>query len=145
MKLEDIQTEWDKDCTIDQFNLASEEAKIPKLHAKYWKWLIHERLRLRVLEADLKTLSNDKFWFFLQGHDEETRAKGWVMPPRGKIVVKDEAKMLVETDKDVVTLTLKVAAQREKALLLEDIIKSIHNRSYIIRGMIDFRKFEAGG
>lgn len=145
MKLELIQEEWEKDSQIDRLALSAELAKIPKLHAKYWKMLINERMRLRIIETELKSLSNDKFWFFLQGHDEDTRAKGWELPPRGKIVVKEEAKMLVDSDKEVIELTLRMSAQREKALLLEDIVKSIHNRSYIIRSMIDFMKFEAGG
>lgn len=145
MKLELIQEEWERDSLIDRLSLSAELAKIPKLHAKYWKMLINERMRLRIIETELKTLSNDKFWFFLQGHDEDTRAKGWELPPRGKIVVKEEAKMLVDSDKEVIELTLRMSAQREKALLLEDIVKSIHNRSYIIRSMIDFMKFEAGG
>jgi hypothetical protein len=145
MKLEDIQAEWDKDSEIDRLALDSELAKVPKLHKKYWDMLINERMRLRVYESQLKELTNDKFWFFMQGHDEDTRAKGWELPPRGKIFVKDEAKQLVDVDKEVIALTLKVAAQREKSLYLEDIVKSIHGRTWTIRSMIDFMKFQAGG
>ena len=145
MKLETIQAEWETDSVINQLQLADESNKIPRLHSKYWKILILERAKLKTLEAELKCLTNDKFCFFLNGHDEDTRARGWELPARGKIVVKDEAKMLVDTDKEVVDLTLKVSIQREKCLFVEDIIKNVHNRSFIIRNTIEFIKFQAGG
>ena len=145
MKLEALQAEWEKDSKLNLLDIASESAKIPALHSKYWKIMMSERLKLRKFEADLKQLSNDKFWFFLHGHDEDTRAKGWELPARGKITVKEEAKQLVDSDNEVITLTLKIAALREKCLFLEDIIKSVHNRSYTINNIIQWKKFEAGG
>lgn len=145
MKLTDIMSEWEKDSVIDKFHLDQTLSNIQKLHKKYWEILINERLKLKALDAELEKLTDAKFWFFIQGHDEETRKLGWVLPPRGKITVKDEAKQLVRSDDDVIALSLRVANQREKSLFVEDIIKALHNRSYLIRSMIDFMKFQAGG
>lgn len=145
MKLETIHEMWEQDSKIDILNLTNDNSNIGKLHSKYWKILNHERMRLTALEAELRVLSTDKFWFFIQGHDEETRAKGWELPPRGKITVKDEAKQLVECDKEVVEMTLRVAAAREKVRFVEDIIKNIHQRSYTISNIIRWKIFENGG
>lgn len=145
MKLEDIHEEWSTDSQINVLNITEESTKGSKLHAKYWQILTHERIRLRQLETSLKSLTNDKFWFLLQGEDEETRAKGWKLPPRGKITVKDEARQLVEVDAEVIELTLKVALAKEKCLLLESIIHNINGRTFAISNIIKWKIFENGG
>ena len=54
MKLEDIQTFWEKDSQVDRTELGEEALKIPQLHSKYFKIYSQERLTLRKLEADMK-------------------------------------------------------------------------------------------
>jgi len=46
MKIEDIVSEWDKDSKIDETELGTEAAKIPKLHNKYLKFFMGERIVL---------------------------------------------------------------------------------------------------
>lgn len=145
MKLDDIHEEWSKDSQIDMLSISNEASNTGKLHAKYWRILSTERIRLKTLETSHKSLSNDKFWFFLQGHNEDTRAKGWQLPDRGKITVKDEAKQLVEVDPEVIELTLRIAVAKEKCLLLESIINTINSRNFAINNIIKWKIFENGG
>lgn len=144
MKLDDILTEWEKDAPIDLTILTIESSESPKLHSKYLRYLAHERISLKALEFDLDKLKNDKENFFFFGPDEETIAKGWELPPKGRITVKEEVKRLVSVDKEVVDLSMKVAIQREKVFVLESIVNMISKRSFEIKNIIEHKKFEAG-
>mgnify|MGYP000899095436 FL=1 len=44
MLLEDIEKEWAIDSVISNLKLDNESLKIPKLHSKYYSYLINEKL-----------------------------------------------------------------------------------------------------
>lgn len=144
MKIEEIFAQWKQDSTIDKTELGDEALKIPKLHHKYYQMYISERLLLRSLEAEMKRLKLDKFEFLTQGPNEDTKDKGWKLPPRG-MVLKSDIQMYLEADDDVVKLSLRIGMQQEKLELLESIIKSLNNRGYNIKAAIDWQKFTMGG
>ena len=144
MKIEQIFEEWEKDATIDKTELGDESIKIPKLHHKYYRVFISERLLLRKLEADLKQLKLEKYEFYTQGPSKETKDKGWELPARG-VILKSDLPTYIDTDKDIVELTLKIGYQQEKLELLESIIKSLQVRGYQIKAAIDWTKFTMGG
>ena len=91
----------------------------------------------------MKILKLDKYEFLTQGPNEETRDKGWRLPPKG-MVLKSDIPMYMEADKDVVELGLKIGLQQEKIDFLESIIKTIINRNFVIRNGIDWQKFTMG-
>ncbi len=143
MKLEDIFTEWDQDSRINRSDLADEVLRIPRLHHKYFKMYTNERLILRKYEAELKQLKLAKHEFFTMGPTEETHAKGWQLPPQGKIL-RSDVNNYIDADQEVVNLTLKIGIQQEKLELLESIIKSLTNRGFNIKAAIDFENFRSG-
>lgn len=143
MNIEEIVDEWTKDTKIDQTDLASESVKIPSLHNKYIKILFNEKLRLRKLEADFKLLKREKFEFYSQGPSKETEDRGWKLPPRG-MILKSDVPMYLDSDEDIINLSLKIGYSKEKIDLLEEIIKSINNRGYNIRSAIDWHRFTMG-
>jgi len=143
MKLDDITDMWSHDCKIDPMDLAKASLETPSIHAKYSRLLAQERLILRKLEADLKSLKHSKYEFYTMGHTKETKELGWELPPKG-IILKSEAQTYVDTDQDVIDATLKVAYQLEKVDTLIECIKSINNRQWIIRNAIEWNKFQAG-
>jgi len=143
MKLDDILALWDEDSTIDKQSLSDEALKISKLHHKYYRIFINERLTLRKYESDLKILKRDKFEFYTQGPTEETHNLGWKLPPIGRIL-KNDASMYVDTDQDIVSLSLKIGIQHEKVDLLESILKSFVGRGFNIKAAIEFEKFKMG-
>lgn len=144
MKFEEIFSNWEKDSEIDKTNLAEESLRIPKLHHKYYTMFVAERSGLRKLEADLKRLKMDKYEFYTQGPTEETKEKGWRMPARG-MILKADVPMYMESDQDIIDLSLKIGVQQEKVEFLESVIKSLQTRGYIIKNAIDFIKFTMGG
>lgn len=143
MKLEQIFEMWHQDSKIDHTELSHEALRIPQLHHKYFQVYSHERLVLRKYEAELKRLKLDKYEFYTQGPTPETHAKGWQLPPIGKII-KSDVGQYVDSDKDIIELTLKVGVQQEKIELLDSIIRSLNNRGYLIKSAIDFEKFKVG-
>lgn len=143
MKLEDIFDMWGEDSKIDRAQLDTESLAAASLHHKYHKIYTNERLILRKLEMELKTLRLEKYEFFTQGPTRETQEKGWQLPPIGKIL-KADAGTYVDADPDIIQLTLKIGIQHEKIELLESIIKNIMNRGFAIKNAIDFAKFQSG-
>lgn len=144
MKIESIFDEWEKDSHIDRTELGDEAIKIPKLHHKYYKVFISERLLLRKLDADLKQLKLEKYEFYTQGPTRDQKEKGWELPARG-LILKGDIPTYIDADKDIVELTLKIGYQQEKIELLESIIKSLVNRGFQIKAAIDWHKFTMGG
>jgi hypothetical protein len=143
MKIDEIFEQWEKDSQVDKTELGDASLDTPKLHHKYFQFLVKERLTLRKYETELKQLKLDKYEFLTQGPNEETKDKGWRLPARG-MVLKGDIPMYLEADNDIVNLSLKIGLQQEKIELLESIVKIIMNRNYIIRNAIDWQKFTMG-
>ena len=142
MKLDEILDLWEIDSHVDRTELGNEALKIPKLHHKYYKIFVQERVILKKMELDLKQLKLKKFEFYSQGPDSETPTH-WKLPPIGK-VIKADVLQYVDTDPDTIVMTLKFGVQSEKAELLEYIIKSLSNRGYQISSAIQWEKFKIG-
>lgn len=145
MKLEEILSEWKQDSEIDKTELGQASLDISKLHQKYYTILVSERLKLKKYDGELKVLKLQKYEFFLDGPNEETQAKGWKLPAKGKVTLKADIPMHMDADDDIIQLNLKIALQLEKLELLESIVKILMGRSYTIRNAIDWQRFMHGG
>lgn len=143
MNIEEIMTLWEEDTKIDRTELGDEALKIPKLHSKYYNIMIKEKLSLKRLEAELKQLRLDKYEFYTQGHNEETKEKGWKLPAKG-LILKSDLPMYIDSDKDIVELSLKIGLFQQKIEMLDSIIKTIINRGFIIKTALDWQKFTMG-
>jgi hypothetical protein len=143
MKIEDILESWKEDVVIDRTELGDEALKIPKLHHKYYQMLVSERLILRKLESELKQLKLDKYEFLTQGPNEETKDKGWKLPPKG-MILKADLPMYMDADPDIINISLRIGMQQEKIELLDSVVKSIMNRNFVIKNAIDWQKFTMG-
>lgn len=143
MKIDEIYEQWEQDSKINPSDLSMESIKISELHHKYFKIFTNERLILRKHEMDLKILKKEKFDFFTFGPTKETQEKGWTLPPSGKIL-KSDVQFYIDSDKDIIALTMKVGIQNEKIELLDSIIKSLNSRSFNIKNAIEYMKFQAG-
>jgi hypothetical protein len=143
MKLEEIQLLWEKDSSIDRTELGEESLRIPQLHSKYFKIFSAERMTLRKLEHDLKTLYREKFEYFNGTLDEETlRSNGW--DPNPLKILRSDIPMYLDSDKEYSTLQLRIEMQKEKVDFVESIIKSLTTRGYQIKSAIEWEKFKVG-
>lgn len=143
MNIEEILENWQSDTQIDKTELGDEALKIPKLHHKYYQIYVKERMILRKHESEMKQLKLDKYEFLTQGPNEETKEKGWKLPPKG-MILKGDLPMYIDADQDIVNLSLKIGYQQEKIELLDSIIKSVMNRNFVIKNAIDWQKFTMG-
>jgi hypothetical protein len=143
MSTDDISELWAVDCKIDETNLAGESKRIPELHNKYYTLYYKEALKVKKLKADYKELELAKReWFDGSMAEEDLRDRGW--KPYQKKVLRNDMDKYMQADKDIVNLSLKIDYHSARANYLEDIIKTIHSRNFIIKNMIDIIKFQAG-
>ena len=57
---------------------------------------------------------------------------------------KSDLEMFIESDKDILELSEKIAYQKEKIEYVESIIKSLNTRGFQIKNAIDWKKFTMG-
>lgn len=143
MKIEAIMEEWEKDSDIDKTELGDAALKLAKLHHKYYRFLVNEKMILKTYEADMHSLKLDKYEFFTQGPNEETMKKSWVLPAKG-LILKADIPMYMSADKEIINLSLKIGLQEEKIQALESIIRTLNSMGYNIKAAIDWQKFING-
>ena len=140
---DDINEMWSKDCKIDEANIVGEAKRIPELHSKYYNLFFKEALRVRKLKADMKELEKSKHEYYTGSMcEEDLRERGW--KPNPLKILRNDIDRYMQSDKDVIQLSLKIALHEEKANYLENIIRQINNRNFVIKSMIDMIKFQAG-
>jgi len=141
--MEEISEMWAKDAPIDETNLVGESKKIPLLHSKYYNLYYKEVLRVKKLKAEYKELEHLKREYYDGSIDEETLSEmGW--KPFQLKVLRGDLDKYIQSDKDIINLSLKIDFHSANANYLEDIIKTIHSRNFVIKNMIDILKFQAG-
>jgi hypothetical protein len=143
MTLDEIKKMWEHDCEMDEENLVSESLKIAKLHSKYSNILLDEMQILNREQENIKNLEMNKNFYYQGKLDKSVLDKlGW--KPFGIQLPKSDVGEVVKADEDVIARRILVLNQLEKAKFVESIIKSVNQRSYVIRTMVDYMKFKAG-
>lgn len=146
MKLEDIQELWTSDCVLDDLQLDVESTRIPELHNKYFKIFSDEKLRLVKYESKMKELSKLKWLYYTGKLDKDSLDKLEWEP--FELDIKSRNKLDIDrflnSDKDIIEMQEKMEYQKEKINYLESIIKTIINRNFLIKSIIDWRKFTSG-
>lgn len=145
MKLEDIELLWLEDTKIDETDLAAEALKIPKLHAKYWKILIQEKMLLDRQKQRLEQLELVLESYFAKTLTSEELVEHQLPPYTEKRILKPDFPKHIASWPTVVEMKLKISLQHEKIQYIGDIIKMIHGRSFIIKDAISWKVFQAGG
>jgi hypothetical protein len=146
MKLENIQELWTSDCVLDDLQLDVESTRIPELHNKYFKIFSDEKLRLVKYESKMKELSKLKWLYYTGKLDKDSLDKLEWEP--FELDIKSRNKLDIDrflnSDKNIIEMQEKIEYQKEKINYLESIIKTIINRNFLIKSIIDWRKFTSG-
>lgn len=141
--IEQINKDWSEDSKIDETNLTHESSKIPTLHNKYYLMYVKQGLKTTKLKEDLKELKKAKIEYYKGEMDEdELKERGW--KPNPLKILRQDIDKYIEGDKDYINLSLKVAYNEAATKYLEDIVKQINNRNFIVKNMIDWSKFQSG-
>ena len=144
MKIDDIIDMWQSDVKIDETELSRESLNIPLLHGKYLKYFSQERLKLRAQKMKQKQLQQ-RLMDYYRGdlNNPEDLAELGREPYEFKRL-KQEVSHYVDSDSEMVQLNTKIAYQQEMVDILEEIIKAINTRGYVIKNSLDFLRFTSG-
>ena len=143
MSTDDISEIWAADAVIDETQLAQEAKKIPILHSKYYNMYYKEALKVKKLRYDYKVLEFDKReWISGDMAEEDLRERNW--KPFQKKVMRQDMDKYIQADDDIIKLSLRIDYHSCRANFLEDIVKTIHSRNFIINNIISVMKFQAG-
>ena len=143
MNLEQIRKMAQEDIPMDKTELDIESMKTPQLHNKYLVLFTDEKLILTKLNSELKILERNK-WLYYTGKMSQEQLEEHDWEPFDLNILKTDIDRFMQADNDIITLSNKVALQKEKVNYLENIIKIINNRQWSIRSTIDWLKFTNG-
>lgn len=143
MNLEQIRKMAQEDIPMDKTELDVESMKTPQLHNKYLVLYTDEKLILTKLNSELKVLERNK-WLYYTGKMSQEQLEEHDWEPFDLNILKTDIDRFMQADNDIITLSNKVALQKEKVNYLENVIKIINNRQWSIRSTIDWLKFTNG-
>lgn len=143
MLLNEIESLWQKDSIVDDTMIDNESLKIPNLHAKYFEIFNNESQKLRKFESDYKKLYRVK-WEYYNGKlsKEDLNEYGW--PQFQLKIMKTDINIYIDSDNDLITIKDKIEYQKIKINYLDNIIKTLNNRGYLLKNVIDWRRFTQG-
>ena len=133
MTLEELQQQVDRDFKIDDTELDAESIKIPLLHNKYLQHFNKFSLLLKKAEYDHKLMIRQKWEYYTGKADESIYRE----KPFNLKVLKSDVHIYMDSDDE-----LQKADQ--KAAYLEQILRSINNRTFLIKNAIEWKKFTSG-
>lgn len=143
MTLDELHREWQKDAQIDISNLKHESITIPNLHSKWWNILIQEKKLFKRLEIRLAKIKKIKKEYYRGLTPKEVlKEKGW---DQFELEVdRNSIKDYVEADDDYIEVDKELYVQKLKVDFINDIIKCINYKRFVVKNAIDVIRFEHG-
>ncbi len=141
INLDEIQDMWRRDSKLDPDNLHLESLKIPGLHSKYYD-LYNQLKLLRVkAEAEFAEVKLERHRYYTGKAPQETYVDE---PFPYKVRDKESLKQYLDADPKIQEKHLKIKYYEIMLSFLEEIIKTISNRTYQIKNAIEWQRFIAG-
>ena len=141
MKLEDIQLEAEKDLRFDKTKLIDASIDTPTLVNKYYGFLVTEGRILKMIENKLFEVYKELYDYYLHLAPPEA----YTAKPFNRKVLKGDVDMYIQSDQLYADMINKIEAQKYKVKYIEEIIKQLNQRTYNIKNIIEFTKFQNGG
>ena len=141
MDLDKIQEMWQKDSVIDPDNLHDESLKIPQLHSKYYTVYNTISLLREKARDNYKRIKLERYNFYTG----KAPAEAYVEEPFPyKVREKDAIQRYLDADEKLTNIDLKIRYYDVQLKFLEEVIKTIANRTFQIKNAIEWQKFQAG-
>ena len=140
MTLEELQQSVDRDFALDDTELDTESIKIPLLHNKYLQHFNKFSLLLKKAEYDQKVLKRQK-WEYYTGKADPSVYKE---KPFDLKVLKADVHIYMESDEELQKADQKEAYLRQVVNYLEQVLRSINSRNFVIKNAIDWARFTSG-
>jgi len=141
MNLEKIQEMWEKDSQIDPDNLHDESLKIPQLHSKYYTLYNTITLLREKAREQFNRVKLERYNFYTGKASAEVYVEE---PFPYKIRDKEALQRHLDADEKLNSIDLKIRYYDVMLKFLEEIIKTISNRTYQIKNAIEFMRFQSG-
>jgi hypothetical protein len=141
MNLDEIQNMWEKDSIIDPDNLHDESLKIPQLHSKYYTIYNTITLLREKARESYNRIRLERYNYYTGKAPAEVYIEE---PFPYKIRDKDSLQRHMEADEALNKIDLKLKYYDIMLKFLEEIIKTISNRTYQIKNAIEWNRFQAG-
>ena len=141
MDLDKIQEMWQKDSVIDPDNLHDESLKIPQLHSKYYTIYNTISLLREKARDSYRRVKLERYNYYTG----KAPAEAYVEEPFPyKVREKDAIQRYLDADEKLTTIDLKIRYYDVQMKFLEEVIKTVANRTFQIKNAIDWQKFQAG-
>ena len=140
MTLEELQQSVNKDFKLDDTELDTESVNIPLLHNKY---LIHYNkfsLLLKKSEYEHKSMIRDKWEYYTGKADPSVYQE----KPFDIKVLKADVHIYMDSDPDLQKADQKVAYLNQIVKYLEQVLRGVNNRTFLIKNAIEWKKFTSG-
>lgn len=140
MKIDDIQAAIQADSNVEMHNLGLESSRIPTLHSKYLTYRTNEKLILRALAINYSKLYRDRWIFYTgKGTPEQYKKEEF-----GLKVLRTDVDIFLKADEQLLKLQSNIDVQEAKVELLEDFLKALLQRHWMIKNAIDSQKIMNG-
>jgi len=143
VKYSDLKEMVEKDMVIDETELDTESLKTPQLHNKYLIMLADDKLLLSKLKSDLKKLIRNK-WLYYTGKMSQDELEENEWEPFQLTVLKTDIDKFIYSDDDIIIMENRISYQNEKTNYLENVVKIISSRQWMIKSAIEWIRFTQG-
>lgn len=140
MRIEEYIDVWQTDSKIDGTELGTESIKIPSIHSKWLRFLTKERQKLKSLHIKKQQLSRQLSDYYAGDLNNPDDLKVIAREPFMKKVLRSDLPSYIDADTSMIDLNLKIVYQQEVVDVLDEILKSINNRNWIIRNAVEWHK-----
>ena len=140
MTLEELQQSVDRDLKIDDTELDTESIKIPLLHNKYLQHYNKFSLLLKKSEYEYRVLKRQK-WEYYTGKAD---ASVYKEKPFDLKILKADVHIYMDSDEELQRADQKEAYLKQVVSYLEQVLRSLNTRNFIIKNAIDWKKFTSG-
>lgn len=144
MNIDELLDMWTEDSIFDREEPGGDLLKIANLHSKYLKILVKHRLILKKCKDDLLTERKIRYNYYSGNYNTDKTMLDKLGLEPFKFILKTEINTYIETDKAIITIQDKIAYHDQMIAVCESIIGTFKNRTYEIRGYIDWLRFKNG-
>ena len=140
MTLDELQQLVDKDLKLDDTELDTESARIPLLHNKYLQHFNKFSLLQKKAQQEFNSLEREKWEYYTGKADESVYRE----KPFDLKVLKADVHIYINSDPDIQKADQKVAYLNQVVKYLEQVLRGVNNRTFLIKNAIEWKKFTSG-
>lgn len=143
MHLDDLKNNIAKDSIVDDTELGKEAIKTPQLHGKYLNILADLKLVLGKQMNDMAILRL-RMWKIYTGKASQEELDAWGEEPSDYTLLKTDVEKFIDADPKIIELKSKILLNETKVKMVEEFIKALNNRNFVIKSAIEWFKMSQG-